>query len=78
MRRREGGGPWASAPTASAITSTSGGAAAASPPKVKPWEVQMDLLLQRLMVNSLHNDEDIRCVVALLLLSSRNGLCVEW
>ncbi|CAH0480057.1 unnamed protein product [Peronospora belbahrii] len=25
----------------------------------KPWELQMDLLLQRLMINSLHNDSDI-------------------
>ncbi|TMW62352.1 hypothetical protein Poli38472_009845 [Pythium oligandrum] len=28
-------------------------------PKIKSWEVQMDMLLQRLMVNSIHHEEDI-------------------
>jgi hypothetical protein len=38
------------------------GGDAAIPRPTKPWEQQMDMLLQRLMMNSFHSDADIRCV----------------
>lgn len=38
-------------------------ASASSSAKAKAWEIQMDLLLQRLMMNSIHNDTDIRYAV---------------
>lgn len=44
-------------------------ASASSSAKAKAWEVQMDLLLQRLMMTSIHTDADIRyelCSMALV------------